>query len=116
MCRPYRFCGKDFSDKSCSLHVHCDSFGRVLLCCYEVLVISLSNNSKDALLQFLKMVVIEISSISAVSESIGVNGSYKWICKQREGVWVCAWEDMLEGRKPELCGVAEISVNVSQDT
>lgn len=87
--------------------------GEFVLCCYEGLV---RNNSKDALLQFLKMVVIEISNISAVSECIRINRSYKWICKQREEVWVCAWEDMLEGRKPELCGVGKISVNVSQDT
>lgn len=99
VCRPYWCWGKkDFCDKPCSLHVHCDSFGRV----YAVLLPGLGrNNSRDALLQFFKRVVIEISKISAVSENIGVSGSYNWIGKQREEVWVCAWQDVLEGRKPE---------------
>lgn len=93
--------------------MHCDSFGRVYAELFSGLVI---NNSKDALLQFLKLVVIEINNISAVSGSDGVNRSYKWICKHRQEVWVCAWEDVLEGRKPELGGMGMISVNVSQDT
>lgn len=76
--------------------MHCDSFGRVYAVLFSGLV---RNNSKDALLQLLKMVAIEISNISAVSGSAGVNRSYKWICKQRQEVWVCAWEDVLEGRK-----------------
>lgn len=76
--------------------MHCDSFGRVYAVLFSGLV---RNNSKDVLLQFLKMVAIEISNISAVSGSAGVNRSYKWICKQRQEVWVCAWEDVLEGRK-----------------
>lgn len=68
VCRSYRCCGKDFSDKPCRLHVHCDSLGRV----YAVLLSGLvRNNSKDALLLLLKMVVIEISNISAVSERLG---------------------------------------------
>lgn len=62
------------------------------------------------------MMVIEISNISAVSESIGINGIYKWIRRQREEVWVCAWEDVLQRRKPELCGMGMISVHLSQDT
>lgn len=48
--------------------MHCDSLGRV----YAVLLSGLvRNNSKDALLLLLKMVVIEISNISAVSERLG---------------------------------------------
>lgn len=50
--------------------MHCDSFGRVYAELFSGLVI---NNSKDALLQFLKLVVIEINNISAVSGSDGVN-------------------------------------------
>lgn len=92
--------------------MHSDSFGRVYAGLLSGLV---RNNSKDALLLFLKMVVIEISNISAVSESIGVNRNYKWICQQREQIWFCAWEDVLEERKPELCDRGMIAVNISQD-
>lgn len=67
--------------------------------------VTIRNNSKDAFLQFLKMMMIVISNISVVRNS-GANRSYGGVCRQRQNVQVCGWERGFRG-EGQNCGVRE---------
>lgn len=67
--------------------------------------VMIRNNSKDAFLQFLKMMMVEISNISIVRNS-GANRSYGGVCRQRQEVQVCGWERGFRG-EGQNCGVGE---------